>query len=217
MKSNHSLFAISGILAASLVAVSTAVAQDKHVVAPPAGNPQTSPFYIDISGGAGFSDELELRGGGSHFDTGFSAGGAAGMRMGDFRFEIEGAYRSNDVNAVQYSGGTLASDGEVSAWSIMANFAIDFPIADRLSMYAGAGLGIAGVDLEFAGPGGRFDDDNTALAWQVFAGLSYEMSEQMETYFGYRLFRAEDIDFDSGLNADDYQTHGIVGGVRITF
>ena len=71
---------------------------------------------------------------------------------------------------------------------VTLNYKADFAINDRLSFYAGLGVGGAFVDSS-AGP---FDDDSVELAAQIFAGLGYDVTENFEIYGGGRWLWVDD-------------------------
>lgn len=190
---------------------------------------EASSFYFTGFGGVNWTDDFDASGSGinleTELDAGYVIGGGLGYRssMG-VRLEVEGAYRSNDVDSVLTNGSRSKGDGDLSSWSIMFNIAKDIEITDRLSLYAGGGVGIAGVDADFRYGAARVNQSDEVFAWQVFAGLSYEVAKNMEFYTEYRYFRAEDPELSrsvrgstSRLDGDSYANHGILAGVRIHF
>lgn len=192
---------------------------------------EASSFYLSGFGGWNWTNNFSANGSGSNIDadldTGYVVGGALGYEMpvmGGLRFEIEGAYRSNDVNSVKVNGRGNKTDGQLSAWSVMFNVAKDIPITDRLSLYAGGGIGVAGIDSDFGYGKNRVNSTDTVFAWQVFAGVSYEVMANFELYTEYRFFQAVDPEltrFAGGgsqqLNGDSYNNNGLLLGARIRF
>ena len=71
---------------------------------------------------------------------------------------------------------------------VTLNYKADFAINDRLSFYAGLGVGGAFVDSS-AGP---FDDESVELCGQIFAGLGYDVTENFEIYGGARWLWVDD-------------------------
>ncbi len=192
---------------------------------------ESSSFYLSGFGGWNWADDFSARGSGlnleADLDTGYVLGGALGFEMpvmGGLRFEVEGTYRSNDVDSVKTNGIRSKANGDLSAWSIMFNAAKEMPLTDRLSLYAGGGIGIAGVDADFSYGAARVNEKDTVFAWQVFAGVAYEVMNNFELYTEYRFFRAEDPElrrsvggFSQSLDGGSYENQGLLLGARIHF
>jgi opacity protein-like surface antigen len=92
---------------------------------------------------------------------------------------VEGLYTETES-----FGGLVETD----VIPVTLNYKADFAINDRLSFYAGVGVGAAFVDSS-AGP---FDDDSVELAAQIFAGLGYDVTENFEIYGGARWLWVDD-------------------------
>lgn len=74
-----------------------------------------------------------------------------------------------------------ARPGADQRWAVLANVWHDVGLTDRLAIYGGGG----------AGPGGTRGGDGAAtapagLAWQVGAGIAYDLSERLTLDVGYR-------------------------------
>ncbi len=192
---------------------------------------ESSSFYLSGFGGVNWADDFEASGSGvnieSDFDAGYIVGTALGYEipvMGGLRFEVEGAYRSNDLDSIISNGNRNQGEGEISVWSVMFNVAKDFPLSDNLSFYAGGGVGLAGLDADFAYGSARVNEKDEVFAWQVFAGLSYELASNFEVYSEYRFFQAVDPELSRlvrgasrRLDGDSYDNHGILLGARFSF
>ncbi len=146
----------------------------------------------------GYDFELDL-----DLDTGFVVGAAAGFSFADFTFEGELAYRTAEFGdaSVSYDGYSYSydADGDLSAFSLLANAWYNIPLTGSLAGYVGGGAGIAQVEAEFDG----YSYDSSEFAWQLGGGLKYEVSPGFTLGVGYRYFTApeiEDSDFDFTAN-----------------
>ncbi|RPI52436.1 MAG: porin family protein [Deltaproteobacteria bacterium] len=156
----------------------------------------------DVTWFDGIRDEAE-------FDTGLGMTGAIGYNLGNgLRTEFEMGFRFNDVDR-QFPEGI---GGDVSSFSAMGNAFFDFMPGNQVSPFIGAGIGIANVefDVDFWG-----EDDDTVFAYQFMAGVSYAVSYNMNIDLQYRYFATEDPNFD--FFEAEYNTHSMMGGVRINF
>ena len=112
------------------------------------------------------------------FDTGFNVGGSVGYNFGNnLRAEGEVAYRAADISDITALGISASSvgfivTGDVEVISFMANAFYDIPTGSDWTPFVGAGLGAAMVSLSLLGA----DDDDTVLAYQIGAGVSYHLS-----------------------------------------
>ena len=103
---------------------------------------------------------------------------------------------------------------------ITANIKFDFPIANNLNFYIGAGVGVAWVDLEVTREIGDFDDSFSDSDWvftaQIFAGLSYSVTTNVDIYGGARwIYYADPTLFGDDMPVDDDWLFEL--GVRFKF
>ena len=131
------------------------------------------------------------------FDSGFNIGGALGNDYGNFRFEVEIAYRKADMDPFTVPGviaGVIipgcpcssTQPGWASTLSFMGNGYYDFHSSDSpLAPYLGVGFGIATV----SGDVGLGDhDSDTVPAYQLMAGIGYNINPTTTLTLGYRYF-----------------------------
>jgi len=158
------------------------------------------------------------------FDTGFNVGITGGVDCGPGRYELELNYRQNDFDEISDPiFGTTSYDGDISALSFMANAFWDIPTGSPVTPYLGGGLGVALVSInELVEPGfGQVvDDDDTVFAYQLGAGVAFELNPNMALDLGYRYFATSDpelTDVDGIEFETEYQTHNASVGLRIMF
>jgi opacity protein-like surface antigen len=202
MKTKAILLASSAVAALSLTAPAQA-----------AGN-----WYVSVFGGANWSDDHRIAAATStsasadtlswvaDSDTGFIVGGAVGYGLTQLapglRVEVEAAYRENQVDGLWQTNvttPTVVSTGNMgydfSTFSVMANLWYDFPIAG-VTPYVGGGIGWARTDADVDFIGGTtvsIDYDDSGFAWQLGAGIDFDVSPNMKLGVGYRYFQGPDV------------------------
>lgn len=187
----------------------------------------------------------------TEFDTGLFVSAAYGYRLNEmFRVEAELSYQSADVDThtdVQAGGSALGAadaavlitgsaplgvtvadlvadgQGELTSTGLAINGYYDLPIENSpFALYAGAGLGLAEVNVEYAPSGvGIVDDTEMSAFFQAMAGGSYAISDSTAFYGGYRYRVYEDAETDSalipaGLDVEN-ASHILELGVRYSF
>lgn len=207
-----------------------------------------SSFYVSIFGGASIQDDVEssaaynISGYGLlpfadlDYDTGtgFILGAALGARLDDnWRGEIEFAYQDSDVDNLNAEGGVISDNiiiptlGDVTSYTILANLWYDVdPINDTgLRPYVGGGIGYGAVDIDLNTPGLNFlNGDDGGFAYQVGAGVTWDINEQSTFELGYRYKGITGIDLsfdDLGIpgitldqDFDSVTSHNIIVGLR---
>jgi OOP family OmpA-OmpF porin len=182
-------------------------------------------LYLSGATGVNFMDSLQSSQASTRIDT--SAGpmglGAAGWGFGDgLRAEIEGSYRSNDIDGISTLRVTGAhrpltdTSGNVGTSAVMANIAYDIPVQPfglPIQPYIGGGLGYGWLDFGDAGGNGfatfhlpRHNTVNSAdlvsfgsggaLAYQAIVGASVPLSmlPGLDLTLEYRYFGTDRTD-----------------------
>jgi len=156
------------------------------------------------------------------FDEGLAAFGAFGYAFRNWRFELEGGYRQNDVGTYTkiYRRGSHSfdPDGELTEASLMANIAYDIRLFERFSLSIGAGAGgdytMLKLDTHFP----PVDEGDFHFAYQGLAGLNYAITNATAVFVSYRFARVTDIGFDPTdhirLEGDDLEKQSATAGVR---
>ncbi|MFM7191813.1 MAG: outer membrane protein [Microcystaceae cyanobacterium] len=172
------------------------------------------------------------------FAPGISVNGAVGYRLEDFRVEAEYSFFNNGIDIASANGlrqagfAPAAASGDVNLYAYMVNFYYDIPLDNsRWKPYVGLGLGFyksqingatasffnipsLGVDI----PAVNATSNNMPFAYQIRAGIGYEVSRNAEIYLGYRYFHGEQLEFTSpGLgtfNPNGANVHNIELGIR---
>lgn len=103
--------------------------------------------------------------------------------------------------------------GEIESWTVMGNVIYDFAPGSMINPFIGVGVGINHVSVDtvgqFSSVTGAFtaanpayqnltiDDDDTALAYQLIAGLAWKATDRLNVDLTYRYLAGSDLDFAS--------------------
>jgi opacity protein-like surface antigen len=169
------------------------------------------------------------------FDDGFMVNGALGVRWKSLRLEFEFSTWNNDINTAGVGGagnGTSTAQsaalGNITLYSYMANVYYDFTLGSfPLKPYVGAGIGfyhseINGLAPAFANGGVLLNCmSDYPFAYQFRAGVSYDVSERVELFGGYRYFHGDTLTFSAvpfgTFHPLGTENNGIEFGFRVKF
>jgi opacity protein-like surface antigen len=180
---------------------------------------QTRSHSLYLSGNFGFGIRPDAKATGlsGEFDNdpALTLNGALGIELLEhFRLEAEAGLHINSADRTT----SAFPDYGFSMVSLMANAFFDIPTGLPLKPYvgAGAGFGIAGASEDF------FDSSDSDLvgAFQLMAGLGYDISPKATLTIGYRYFNSSDPDFvlaPFGFFETEYTSHDILFGARFRF
>lgn len=169
----------------------------------------------------------------SDYNTGFGGSGAVGVRLlDDFRIEGELGYRRAEfatftiINDGGLAGGalngqTVPADGDVRTFTTMVNAYYDLPVDWQVRPYVGFSVGASHVKSEAILLGATVvDDASWAFTWRGTVGASYELTERLDLFAGYRYFSVVGLQLeDVGGNEFDaeYDSHDFEFGLRYRF
>lgn len=142
-------------------------------------------------------------------DSGFVVNGAVGYDFDGLRAEAAVGYQENNYSNEDTLGASLLT--------VMANGYYDFNTEGKIKPYVTAGLGIAHIKAD-DDPG--FPDpwlDKTYFAWQVGAGVGYEVSTNTTVDVGYRYLKPEGIECSFHVTDVSWESHNILVGIRYKF
>jgi len=182
---------------------------------------QARPQNMYLSGNIGFGirPDADIAGpSGNKFDNdpAFVINGAIGVELNPmFRVEGEIGWHFNTADVAGFP-----QDFTFGVISFMGNGYFDIPTNSPLRPYLGAGVGFAlvGVEEDFFG----FTDSDSDLvgAFQLMAGLGYDISPKATLTFGYRYFTTTDpsfLLFTSVPFETEYASHDFLFGARFRF
>lgn len=109
-----------------------------------------------------------------------------GLDLGS-RFEIEAAFRSNDVSDGTLDGAAIALSGGQDVFTGMVNAIVDLPLTRHLTAYSGVGFGAQILDsdltlLDNAGDPFTLSGTSTVPAFQAFGGFSFPVAQRLELF-----------------------------------
>ena len=190
---------------------------------------QADGLYVSLQGGATFPEKTEsifdpgLPSQGtivSDADTGFRVGGALGYVFNKY-FSVEGefSYLKNDIDTLTASsipGGPQPAVGSAHSYTGMANAYLSLP-AGAWRPYVGAGIGRAHVTADNVGfaaiPTVTTNDSDSATAWQLMAGVGYQIAPNLELGARYRFLNINDITLRNSSGdiqaVDDERVHSV--------
>ncbi|MBO9477324.1 porin family protein [Shimia sp. R11_0] len=221
---------LSATLIASAVLAAPAFAEDWYVQgflgysyaddATFAGNIGGNPNTVATD----FDEDLNL---GISVGRGFgSIGNGASLRG-----EIELSYRSNDIDAVDFSGNGAGAEanpgGDISSTFLMANAIVDFETNSKFTPYVGGGIGVGFIDQDVvygANNNVTIRGDDEAFTAQLIAGTSYALNDTTSLFGDVRYARSFDVTgtrtAPNGTTAsvsDDISNTSVNFGVRFKF
>jgi OmpA-OmpF porin, OOP family len=198
------------------------------IIMSPTAHAQTTGYYIGGAAGIDFAVDAKAKTSTGHNNVEYDHGPAGllsfGYKMGAFRTELEGAYRTNDVSGA--GGAALNSPGgRAQTWSVMLNGLYDIPTGTAFTPYLGGGVGVGFNKASLTGtrPAGSavglYDGSDTTFAYQGIAGFSYAMSPNLSLTTDYRYFATTDSSFNSGGAKWHVENshHVVMAGLRWSF
>ncbi len=189
------------------------------------GEHDSSGFYLRATGGFVTTSNSDGPGEEIDFDEGYLLSLGLGQRFGaqenglGFALELDGIWTDSDVSDT----GTLQAISDVSVAGALINGIVDFRLGDRLSIYGGAGIGMAWLDIGTTSDSvNDFDDeDGPFLAWQLRAGLAWSFTESLSIHAGYRFLNIDDAQIDDGIGDSSFdletEQHSLEVGLLFGF
>jgi len=184
----------------------------------------------------------------TNFDFGHTISVALGVSLSDgYRFEVEAANQINDlvgrspttwccwINGVTTNPFIRSSakyEGiHVAVSTLLANAYKDFYIVDKFLGYVSGGIGVAYNEMDqrsYVEDGeGRSPvhinngekNAETVLAWQLGAGLGYELTKEIILNAGYRYLVTDKADDTQHSIYQYYEvgSHNVTAGIRYSF
>jgi len=216
---------------------------------------QAEDFYVSVMGGFNWQSDAQLvaQGGLTNTSTwtsqfadidpnsGYLISGAVGTSLDQWvnglSAELEVAYRRNGIdgqwtqssyfsdNLVDSVSGPI--DGRISSFSILANVWYEFDAGLPVRPFLGGGLGWARTNAEGIFQSyTSFDETESGFAWQLGAGVSYDLKPGMKLGLDYRFFDGPSLhslfdDFNAVANAPeinptlDNQNHALAVSLKV--
>ena len=173
----------------------------------------------NLSGSAGAA-------GSASFDPGFMAGLGVSYRLGAWEVGGDYLYQTNDIDRLPGSGVTAGADGgDFSAVAVALTVQRTFNLlpSDRAASYLGAGLvWLQEVDIDFDTPTGEASFSDSAIGYQLQAGVRYRLAPRWEAGLELRYLDAGSLSLDgegapTGRVKADYERTSVLGSLRYRF
>ena len=192
---------------------------------------QDSENYVTFGLGITATDDTSFQVAPGTIDTEFeddwNYSVAYGWKREGYRYEAELVLGEDDVSSHTLNGGAPLEGptGGINMAGLLFNGYYDFSTASAFTPYVGAGLGVAMVEAEGFGVAGIpdvLDDDDTVIAYQLMAGIGYDLSERTNIFAEYRYFGTESADVTTSVSTGsvatdlDYSINQFRFGVRIS-
>lgn len=190
--------------------------------------PAHARIYVDVAAGFPSDDPAELfddDAAGTDFEFDFDTNSAfyiaAGWDGWILRSELELSFRDTEGVLLETDPPSAdAGSGSFDNISLMTNWYIDVPLPANFEIFAGGGIGLVMFDGEVSGSGSLgttdLEDEGYGFAYQLRAGVLYNITPNVGVHAGYRFWKAEEIDFGE-FELDEVEIHSIDMGLRITF
>ena len=186
--------------------------------------PSQAEFYISAHGMSTFIDESDIETGSNTYQItykqGYGFSGAVGSWV-DFdtpgRIEIEGSYRTNDVDDTTWTPPSIKAS--IESVSVMLNAYADYDVRSFFKPFVGLGVGMAEITLDL-GPFGSAAD--TVAAGQIILGCEVPLNDHFSIEAQYRFFGTPHPKLKSNQAGDpgyesEYLTHNTLVGLRYAF
>jgi opacity protein-like surface antigen len=168
-------------------------------------------LYLQLGAGLTTTTESDQSGGEEvDFDEGFAVPVALGTRFGAidgnavaFDLELEGFYTDQDAD----DEGVIQAVSDVTVLGALVNGVGEFALTDTLGLYAGGGIGAAGLDVgtESDAVNDFDEEDGPFLAWQLKAGLRLWATDDVSWNLGYRFLNIDDAEIDDDLGGASFE------------
>jgi OmpA-OmpF porin, OOP family len=173
----------------------------------------------DSPGFGGWGDATMDRDWSQHLGLGYAF-------QNGFRLEGELGHRFNQLDGPGVFGHAF-DEGDVHAWSAMANLFYDFNRGGRgVQPYVGVGVGAARINVSgtdnIPAPIWFVDGEDTVFAYQGMVGIAFDLGERWALDIGYRYFKADGVEYDSIQFPTvpgelDYEHQAVTLGLRYQF
>lgn len=159
-------------------------------------------------------DDPSVRINGSHGssntrrDSAQGIGLALGYNLDPVRVETELAFRNK-----------LNTDGaELTTNTLFVNAYFDIKNKTPFTPYVGGGIGLSSIDFKIENPNFSKSSNAMNFAWNVGAGLSYELSQKSAIDLGYRFVDYGDARFSRSISPNTrLKVHGKKTGRELLF
>lgn len=153
------------------------------------------------------------------FDTGWAINGVAGYDFGNIRIEGELGYQNTDMDEMDTAGMRFDLEGDVGVISALLSAYFDYENETAFTPFVGVGFGLAQIEINdytVSGSGAAEQSgEDAVLAYQVCAGMNYDITQKFLAEMKYRFLTTEDTEF--GATDSEFTSHSFLLGIRYYF
>jgi opacity protein-like surface antigen len=174
--------------------------------------------YLRATGGLTTTEDSDGPNRDIDFEDGYLVSLGLGQRFGEsdtglgFALELDAVWTDQDTD-------TNPAIRDVTVIAGLINGLLDFRINDQFTLYGGAGIGPAWMDVGTESDAfNDFDDeDGPFLAWQAKAGVGWNLSSSTILHLGYRFLNIDDNEIDDDIGNAEFdletQQHVLEAGL----
>jgi len=167
-----------------------------------------------VGAGVNVVGDVDLKGGGSfEFDPGLRVSVAAGYRfMPMLSAEIETGFLYNELKD--------AGDTSLSHVPLLVNVVFRFENPTKFVPFIGVGAGGIASFFTIDDIISKDDDTDIVFAWQIQAGVHYQINDHMSAGLTYKYLGADNPQFDVGggtVRFDPVHNHAIMASFNWSF
>ncbi len=187
---------------------------------------QDSENYISFGLGIIATDDTSFQVASGTIDTEFeddwNYSAAYGWKRGGYRYEFELVVGEDEVSSHSLNGGEplAGATGGTNMAGILLNGYYDFSTGTAFKPYLGAGLGVAMIEAEDFGVDAIpdvLDDDDTVFAYQIMAGVGYDLSDRTNLFAEYRYLGTESAELTTSVSTGSVATDFDFGSTQLRF
>ena len=177
--------------------------------------------YVAVKGGYSILSKKDN----IKYKNGFNGAVEFGVAYDAWRLGLEVSYKQNKIkeSTNNYVPGNQYKDGKYLSLAAMINAYYDYALTDECSLYLGLGLGADKVSLKNNGSNAveaalrNAEGSKVVFAWQVMAGVAYDINENWTVEAGYRLFNTAKAKFNGQHKVKAPFASSLELGVRYNF
>lgn len=170
--------------------------------------------YVAVKGGYSILSKKDN----IKYKNGFNGAVEFGVAYDAWRLGLEVSYKQNKIKEWKYNNVAVAAmkDGKYLSLAAMINAYYDYALTDECSLYLGLGLGADKVSVKKHADNAA-EVSKVVFAWQVMAGVAYDINENWTVEAGYRLFNTMKAKFDGQHKVKAPFASSLELGVRYNF
>lgn len=227
---NKTLLAVATI--ATVTAVSSpALAADLVVEEPAIATAAfgQGDWYVSLFAGGTITEDVVTLYTDYDYTVGIKPGYALGLVVGlalddTWNVEVELSHGEADADDYSWDFGSGAAHGTLSTTYLLGNIWYDLPTGSAVTPYIGGGLGAgyATGDILFGTTPYGYGKGSVGLAFQVGAGVKFDVADNVALDFGYRYKSILGVDFTDSDGAGTYEnadihSHVLQAGLTFKF